>query len=145
LKQVFTDRVLINNNGVNEILILDGVDSDRGAHSSLHQHAERVRNRKSESIQTDEQKPESLIDYVSMDPAELDGVLYGFELSAGRQPELFTQVGFKDGDLLIGVNGFDLGDPAQQTIAKQEIELSKSWDLVIQRSEKRVSIFISEP
>ena len=58
------------------------------------------------------QNPQSLAEVVSVSAVREGGELLGYRISPGRDQEQFSQLGFKSGDLVTGINGIALNDPA---------------------------------
>lgn len=56
--------------------------------------------------------PQSLADVVNVSAVREGGVLLGYRVNPGKDQEQFTQLGFKQGDLVTSVNGISLDNPA---------------------------------
>lgn len=127
---VYPDRVVINNAGRNEtLMLLDVAYSDRSVErpSRRQSAAERPNvdyNRETpaeaDSLEGIKQKiiqdPTQLFQYVRMSVVKRDDQIVGYTLSPGRSAELFESVGLEKGDIATQINGIDLTE--QDAIGK---------------------------
>lgn len=125
---VFSDRVIIDNAGRDETLMLQDVDYSKSASSisgpsvaprSVQpddhvEYDEHVRNDMASSPEIDTvrakigENPKAIFDYVRLSQFKRDGRVMGYRLSPGRSPELFQSVGLEKGDIALKLNGIDL-------------------------------------
>ncbi|GHG75417.1 type II secretion system protein GspC [Alishewanella longhuensis] len=134
LHQVLDDRVLLEQNGRFETLMLDGVEFTRIAQANAglgrEDNPELVAAQEpiliAEPIATGFNNPElqaqrdeimaepmKFFDYVRVTPVQRDGQLAGYRLMPGKDAAMFQQLGFQQGDLAIEINGVPLNDIQQ--------------------------------
>jgi len=136
--EIYSDRVILNNNGKHETLMLDGFDYKKStpisqsgpvrqpANKSLNRNLLKTRN---EILAN----PKKLFDFISITPVKTKGKLQGYRLNAGRDPKLFHQSGLKPGDLAVSINGFDLTDIAQSMQVMNELRTMNNIMITIER------------
>ncbi len=127
---VYSDRVVINNAGRNEtLMLLDVAYNNRTVErpSRRQSAAERPNvdyNRETpaeaDSLEGIKQKimgdPSQLFQYVRLSALKRDDQVVGYTLSPGRSAELFNSVGLEKGDIATQINGIDLTE--QDAIGK---------------------------
>jgi general secretion pathway protein C len=164
LRQVFADRVIISNNGTNETLMLDGVDYNQRnllsaktsemAPSQPKQTRARIKetarnvslSQQSKDIVTDiYTNSASITDYINFSPANKEGRLVGYAIRPGNQPELFKEAGFKSGDVIVNINGLDMGDPEQALNATNELRQTSQIEMILDRNGEQISMSIALP
>ena len=154
LKVVFVDRVIIENAGRDETLMLEGVEYKRRSLSGT----EPTRNT---SIQSDNNKPSLGVDqlanirqqilddpqrilrYIRLSQMKKDGQLIGYRVRPGTQRALFDSVGLKDGDIAIRLNGEDLTNPASMGKIWQSINELTELNLTVERNGQSHDIYIA--
>jgi general secretion pathway protein C len=72
-----------------------------------------------------------------------NGDLLGYRISPGKDRAQFSQLGFKSGDLVTGVNGIDLNDPANTMRLYQTMRTASEAVFDLQRGEESVSLSVS--
>ncbi|RUO59655.1 type II secretion system protein GspC [Pseudidiomarina marina] len=124
IKEIYADRVILDNNGRLETLELEGIgELSEGLSLTMANMTSDVRT-SSRAVReggssprrddTDSQitaadvNPESLLEFIQITPVRGGDGIRGYRLSAGKNPELFRQAGFRDGDLAVAINGQDL-------------------------------------
>jgi len=147
LKQVLSDRVIIEYQANLETLMLDGEEFSRET-SQRSQH-----NASSDKVPADLSNlrkdlltnPASITDYVRISPVRSKGKLAGYRVNPGKKRELFKQVGLMPNDLAVSLNGYDLTDTRQaMEVAKQLKELTE-MSLTVERDGQLHSIYLSMP
>ncbi len=167
VRQVYTDRVIIQNGSRNETLMLDGVeyDSKNVAHEvkkpnsnarpqkkklSLNNNR-KVDKRKDPKLssrlaqQRDElaKDPKKLFELIRFSPVRKGGGLAGYRLNPGAQPDLFKQAGFRPNDLAVEVNGYALNDMQQAMKVLREFRTLTEANIVVERDGIRTEILFS--
>jgi general secretion pathway protein C len=155
LYQVLEDRVLLEQNGRFETLMLDGVEFTRiaQANAGLGQSdnpgdvvaveepivlAEPIA---SGVINPDVQarrdeilaEPMKFFDYVRVSPVQRDGQLVGYRLMPGKDADVFAQMGLQQNDLAIEINGIPLNDMQQAMRVINELREATEATLKIER------------
>ncbi len=123
IKEIYADKLLLDNNGRLETLELEGIgelspglslsmsNSSNLAATDRPQTSRRViaRNRDAAAEASSSRLTEgSILDVVRVTPVRNGNRLMGYRLQAGRQAQWFEKVGFQDGDIAIVINGQDL-------------------------------------
>lgn len=156
LSQVLEDRVLLEQNGRFETLMLDGVEftriaqanaglgqSDNNADYQLQAEEPIVLAAPIASgvinpdvqVQRDEilAEPMKFFDYVRVSPVQRDGQLVGYRLMAGKDAALFAQMGLQQNDLAIEINGIPLNDMQQAMRVINDLRDASEARLKIER------------
>jgi general secretion pathway protein C len=155
LHQVLEDRVLLEQNGRFETLMLDGVEFTRiaQANAGLGQSdnpgdavaveepivlAESIA---SGVINPDVQarrdeilaEPMKFFDYVRVSPVQRDGQLVGYRLMPGKDADIFARMGLQQNDLAIEINGIPLNDMQQAMRVINDLREATEATLKIER------------
>ncbi|WP_295900354.1 type II secretion system protein GspC [uncultured Vibrio sp.] len=148
LKAVFSDRVIIDNSGRDETLMLAGIDysklsanapavtkpaQNRHGNNSANNNASNSA-AKLESIRTEiAEDPQKVFQYVRMSQVKRDGNVLGYRVTPGKEPELFRSVGLESGDIAVQLNGQDLTDPAAMSNIFKSISELSELSLTVER------------
>nr|WP_211092040.1 type II secretion system protein GspC [Vibrio agarilyticus] len=148
LKAVFVDRVIIDNQGRDETLMLEGVDYSKTPTSI----AQRNDSASSAPALSDEQisqaraeiaaNPQAIFQYVRLSPVKKDQQVIGYRVSPGKNASLFDGVGLKNGDIAVQINGSDLNDPAAMTGIFKSITEQNELNLTVERDGQQHDIYI---
>jgi general secretion pathway protein C len=87
--------------------------------------------------------PQSLADVVNVSAVRRDGVLVGYRVAPGKDAQQFEQFGFKAGDLVTGVNGIALDNPANTMRLYNAMRGAEEVTFELQREEQPVTISVS--
>lgn len=145
LRAVLPDRVIIDNQGRDETLMLDG-DSAMAPRSRLMPTPSRGKPQGENlaALRDDiNDNPAELLDYITISPVREDNVLKGYRLNPGKKPELFGNLGLQPNDLAININGFDLREPSQAMQAMQQMKEVSQLDITIERDGEQQSLSVS--
>lgn len=161
LKEVYADRVIIENRGRDETLMLDGVEYKKQQQPSSSRpitvSREEFRSVNSQTLRSNFnaegirasrellRSPASFTDYIAISPYSRNGNMQGYRISPGKKPTLFKQAGFKSGDIVTEIDGLDLTDPQQALEAMQALRESQSLQLVIDRQGETLALFLDLP
>ncbi|MFT2092221.1 type II secretion system protein GspC [Paraglaciecola sp. 2405UD69-4] len=157
LEEVHVDRVIISNNGVNETLMLDGVDYNKKSSSQVskpsRQTSPREDSNRRRTLSSDaldarrelQQKPASFTDYIAVAPNRENGELTGYRVSPGKNSSLFKEVGLKSGDVVTDINGLDLTDIQQGLEAMNLLREVESLQMTVQREDELITIYLDLP
>jgi general secretion pathway protein C len=89
------------------------------------------------------QDPQSLAEVVSVSAVRADGALLGYQVAPGKQREQFEQLGFKQGDLVTGINGIALNDPANTMRLYQTLRTASEAVIDLERDGQALSISVN--
>ncbi|KGJ98116.1 type II secretion system protein GspC [Thalassotalea sp. ND16A] len=159
LKQVHSDRVIIESSGRMETLMLDGFEyskeigadrekptvttsvnrpkktslTNRGKSKADPQKSARIKDRVAKARSEILQNPGKLTDYIKVSPYRVDGKIKGYRLMPSKDPEFFTEVGLIPGDIAVQINGKDLTDVREARKALIELRKAEQVDLLVER------------
>lgn len=159
LKQVLSDRVLLQQAGRFETLMLDGIEYTRvaQANAGLGRADEPATEQDSidmapvpepepmemRPLQVSEEldisrdeivaEPMRFFDYIRVTPFRDNGQLMGYRLMPGKDPSLFSQLGLQPNDLAVEINGIALNDMQQAMSAINELRDAKEAAIKIER------------
>ena len=152
LKAVLIDRVIIDNSGRDETLMLEGLEYKRlsvsapakpRASASVRGNNPGSAEEKLEEIKAKiTQDPQQIFQYVRLSQVKRDGNVIGYRVSPGKDPELFKSVGLQSGDIATQLNGQDLTDPAAMGTIFRSISDLTELNLVVERDGQQHDIFI---
>lgn len=89
------------------------------------------------------ENPQSLVDVVNVSAVREGEELLGYRITPGKDKKQFQQLGFKSGDLVTGVNGIALNDPANTMRLYQTMRSAKEAVFELEREQKRLSLSVS--
>jgi general secretion pathway protein C len=152
LKAVLIDRVIIDNSGRDETLMLEGIEYKRLAVSApappRSSSSVRGNNPASAEEKLDEIKakimkdPQQIFQYVRLSQVKRDDKVIGYRVSPGKDSELFNSVGLQNGDIATQLNGQDLTDPAAMGNIFRSISELTELNLVVERDGQQHEVFI---
>ncbi|WP_411360722.1 type II secretion system protein GspC [Pseudidiomarina salilacus] len=168
IEEIYSDRVILDNNGVLETLELEGI-GELGPGLSLsvddRQTTQAQPERQSFTPQATQRQGAqfnnprardayrrmqqgdtgALLDYIRVSPAMQGGELAGYRLSPGKFPDLFADAGFKTGDIAVALNGQDLTDVASAQVALQELRSASRITVTVLRDEAYLDLELAVP
>ncbi|GFD70062.1 type II secretion system protein GspC [Alteromonas sp. KUL106] len=159
LQKVYNDRVIIKNGVRNETLMLDGIDyeeANRRREMQARNRPEPVEDEYEEDAVelSDEaleatvalrERPASFTDFISISPKTEEGQLIGYQVSPGKEPELFKSAGLQAGDVITQINGLDLTDLQQSQEALSELRNAQNIELTIIRDGSLTTLYLDLP
>ncbi|WP_404397225.1 type II secretion system protein GspC [Idiomarina loihiensis] len=160
VEEIHADRVILDNNGRLETLKMEDIGEDRPALSLIVDDSDNggtlVPVDSDEGAPVDNaaverqlaqvaDNPSSLLDYVNISPVQANGELKGYKLNSGKNPELFRDAGFQNGDLAVAINGYDLTDMEQAMLASQELSEQEQVSIEIERDGERMELSFELP
>ncbi|PMG05781.1 type II secretion system protein GspC [Vibrio breoganii] len=153
LRNVLKDRVIIENQGRNETLMLEGIEYRRVAdvqeiakqqpQSNVQGNNPEVDLGDLDSIKSAiSENPQQFLKYIRLSQVNRDGKLVGYRVRPGKERALFDSVGLQDGDIAVELNGADLTKPsAMGEIWKSLGDLSEI-NLTVERDGQRYDIYL---
>lgn len=154
LKGVFVDRVIIDNAGRDETLMLEGIEykkapkpesktisntSARGVGNNPSSAEKEMNAIKAEVLED----PQKILQYIRLSQVKKDGALVGYRIRPGRQRALFDSVGLKNGDIATSLNGEDLTDPASMGKIWQSMSEMTEFSLTVERNGQAHEVYIA--
>ncbi|TKB02693.1 type II secretion system protein GspC [Alteromonas portus] len=157
LQKVYNDRVIIKNGVRNETLMLDGIDYDEANRRREMQARNRPEPEEEEEdvVELSEEaleataalreRPANFTDFISISPKTEEGQLIGYQVSPGKEPELFKSAGLQAGDVITQINGLDLTDLQQSQEALSELRNAQTIELTIIRDGSLTTLYLDLP
>jgi general secretion pathway protein C len=161
LQKVYNDRVIIRNGARNETLMLDGIDYEEAnrrreqfarqrprAEDDYENNDEDSRELSEEALEATaalRESPASFTDFISISPKTEEGQLIGYQVSPGKEPELFKSAGLQAGDVISQINGLDLTDMQQSQEALSELRNAQTIELTIIRDGSLTTLYLDLP
>lgn len=151
LKAVLIDRVIIDNSGRDETLMLDGREYKKLSAASQVKAKPTPSNRGNNPSSVDKlseikaiiaKDPQQLFQYVRLSQVKRDGNVLGYRVSPGKAPELFKSVGLESGDIATQLNGNDLTDPAAMGKVFRTLQEQSELSITVERDGQQHDIFI---
>jgi general secretion pathway protein C len=148
LEKVEELRVILNNNGQREALWLYGEDgmnvqsAQRAAPARPSAPAESPPVQQAVVSQEQLQSASSIGDVVRFMVATENGRMIGYKVRPGRKRELFDQVGLKNDDIVISVNGIEVNEPQKVREVYQALKTASEANLQVLRDGSTQSIQI---
>ena len=160
LSKVLSDRVIIDNRGSYEALLLwdekrkqsmqaQAVVAKKPQPKASKKLLDQRKNNKLSSLAGGYRKqllsnPMSLSDVIKVSVAkDSDGNIIGYRVRPGRHRKQFTDFGLKSGDIVTSVNGTGLDDPSQAMQLYGQLREMTEASLEIKRGEEILTIMIS--
>jgi len=157
LQKVYNDRVIIKNGARNETLMLDGIDYEEANRRREAQARNRPAPEDDEDAEVElsdealeataalRERPASFTDFISISPKTEEGQLIGYQVSPGKEPELFKSAGLQAGDVITQINGLDLTDLQQSQEALSELRNAQNIELTIIRDGSLTTLYLDLP
>ncbi|XEI33839.1 GspC family type II secretion system variant ExeC [Aeromonas veronii] len=136
IRQVYPDRVIIERDGRDETLMLDG--EEYGKPLPQTGKAAPLGSLRSELMAD----PGKITDYLNISPVQVNGRMTGYRLNPGRNPEYFNQSGLQTNDLAISINGLDLRDNMQAMQAMQQLAGATEMTVTVERQGEQFDVYV---
>ncbi len=145
LKAVLPDRVILDNSGRDETLMLEGLD-----YSKRSAIAERPSRKQEDSNEGKLDKirqailknPQEIFQYVRLSQVKEEDAIVGYRVSPGKDASLFEASGLENGDIATEFNGFDLTAPdVMNKLASSMSDLTEI-NLTVLRDGQQYDIYI---
>jgi len=151
LAKVLVDRVIINNRGSMEALMLYddskpaiGVVNNAGQNVVIDQR----RNPEISSMASNYRNqlltnPMSMTDVIKVSIAKgPDGSVIGYRIRPGRDREQFAKFGLQAGDVVTAINGVALDDPAKAMELYGQLRDAQEASFVVKRGNQEVNLIV---
>lgn len=168
VKEVQRDRIIIDNGGRFETLMLDGHDfsAKSGTASTRPEPKTETRDRKvvgkpgpsgrnpaarkfdsekAEMARALRNSPTKFTDFISIAPSRQGGKIVGYKVNPGKDPSLFKAAGLKPNDVLTEINGLDLTDVRQSMEAMNMLRNADFLQLTVSRNGDLTSLDLELP
>jgi general secretion pathway protein C len=152
---VLPDRIIIENAGRDETLMLEGIDYRQASAASTPAQPSRAQSNVISNNadvadlgdldaikQAILENPQQFLKYIRLSQVNRDGELFGYRVRPGRERALFDSVGLQDGDLAVELNGIDLTDKSAMGSIMQSFNEMTEVNLTVERDSQRYDIYI---
>ncbi|MFQ1844716.1 MAG: GspC family type II secretion system variant ExeC [Aeromonas sp.] len=136
IRQIYPDRVIIERDGRDETLMLDGEEYGKPLPQTAN--AAPLGSLRNELMAD----PGKITDYLNISPVQVDGRMTGYRLNPGTHPEFFNQSGLQANDLAISINGLDLRDNMQAMQAMQQMADATEMTVTVERQGEQFDIYV---
>lgn len=161
LVEVFSEEVVIDNKGVqeslklarkeNKLLAKGDKDGKRNKYNSSVNNAVAASLSREESNSLDKigrtlkKSPMSIAKFIKFKPINKNGSWAGVKIWSKSDKKLFRALGFKEGDILVNVNGRNINELASNPSLWQEFLKESQFELIVKRigQEHSVSVDLS--
>ncbi|WP_111976986.1 type II secretion system protein GspC [Algibacillus agarilyticus] len=157
IREIFSDRIILEQNKNRETLMLEGVDyiaqsNNQAIKKPIDKSSikkDRKKLSKKDAALLEKQRAEFLTDpgkvsdYIKAAPFNRGGRLVGYKIRPGKKAELFRAFGLRSGDIAIEINGYDLTDLSQAMLAMQELRSATEASLLVERNGEIVETHFS--
>lgn len=157
LRQVYSDRIILETNGRREVLRLqDDVPQLEKAKGnelvSKSKNSKRVDDkRKNQQISQSLNKyrkqllddPLSLAGVIKYQPKMVNGQMIGITISPGKDKRLFTQLGLRARDVVTSINGVDLSNPQNALQLMSDIQNMHELEVSINRGNETINLLLN--
>jgi general secretion pathway protein C len=156
VSEIFSDKVVLDNNGKNEELLLPVKKSkstkrQKSTTSNLPNPLG-FNDRKSYTKKSDSSanvdlsairqealsNPQKILDVASPSPAIVNGKFLGFRVRPGRKRKLFRQLGFRPNDIITEVNGIILDDASKGAMVLGELAQASDLSVTVKRGSQEI-------
>lgn len=152
LKEIYPDRVILLRSGryetlrmpkkVDSIILDDNVDI-KPVTSPVNTIQPNVTR---EEVLQYKQKlltaPNELAGAVRQRPVRRDGKIIGYRVFPGSEKEVFNRLGLKPGDIVTGINGMPLSDPASAMALYGQLPQMSELNIEVQRQGQSMSLVL---
>ncbi len=145
LKAVFVDRVIIENSGRDETLMLEGIDYSKRSTIPEKSQVSRPESNEDKLDAIREailKNPQEIFQYVRLSQVTEDGKILGYRVSPGKDPALFESAGLQNGDIATQFNGFDLTEPDVMNKLALAVSDMTEINLTVERDGQQQDIYI---
>lgn len=152
ITQILSDRVIVDNRGSTEFIMLDGAKDEPQAQRQAPARNDKKKQTKSigkqairDKVAELRQNPGKLTDYLRISPVREDGEMQGYRINPGKERLLFTEFDLKPNDLAVAFNGYDLKDSAQAMAVMKELANLTEASITVERDGQLHDVFIQLP
>lgn len=163
VKEVFPDRIIIDNSGRMETLMLDGHDFTSvkaitpGANNIIKPavvNGPQDKIRKPVPALTEDSRaaalalrtsPAKFTDFIAIQPHRENGEIAGYKVNPGKNPALFEEAGLQANDILTEINGLDLTDIQQSMEAMKMLRTAEFLEITLSRDGSETTLSLELP
>lgn len=142
LQDILPDRVILDNQGQDETLMLDGEEFKALGQQPAVPVASGGTSELSQLRNDLVKNPGKLLDYVNISPIMTDGKMQGYRINPGKDVAFFHRIGLQSNDLAVSINGYDLRDNGQAMQIMNQLSSMTEMNLTVERNGQQQDIYI---
>lgn len=143
LRDILPDRVILDNQGQNETLMLDGEEFKALGNQPPPAPVASGGTSELSQLRNDLVKnPGKLLDYVNISPIMAEGKMQGYRINPGKDVAFFHRMGLQSNDLAVSINGYDLRDNGQAMQIMNQLSSMTEMNLTVERNGQQQDIYI---
>lgn len=143
LRDILPDRVILDNQGQDETLMLDGEEFKAlGQQQPAAPVASGGTSELSQLRNDLVKNPGKLLDYVNISPIMTEGKMQGYRINPGKDVAFFHRIGLQSNDLAVSINGYDLRDNGQAMQIMNQLSSMTEMNLTVERNGQQQDIYI---
>jgi len=159
VSEVNHDKVVIDNNGKNEELLLPvkkvtkktktppKIRNPKSPYDRINSTPQKQRNKHNNSFdlgsfrqEVISSNPKKLLEIATPTPATRNGKFIGFRIQPGRRRKAFRELGFRPNDIIIEVNGIILDSANKSPMVLAELSQASQLSIKILRGTQEINI-----
>ncbi|RUO42983.1 type II secretion system protein GspC [Aliidiomarina taiwanensis] len=145
VKQILSDRVLLENNNRLETLWLEGRDGGE-APLTLVTEPDTAAQESEEAVEPELTSQQmEILELISITPQQSEQGLIGYRLAPKGDSTLFRELGLRPGDLAVAMNGYDLTNMADAIALISQLEGATQAQIRVLRDGEYVDIDVYIP
>lgn len=142
LRDILPDRVILDNQGQDETLMLDGEEFKALGQQPAAPVASSGTPELSQLRNDLVKNPGKLLDYVNISPIMTEGKMQGYRINPGKDVAFFHRLGLQSNDLAVSINGYDLRDNGQAMQIMNQLSSMTEMNLTVERNGQQQDIYI---
>jgi len=142
LQDILPDRVILDNQGQDETLMLDGEEFKALGQQPAAPVASSGTPELSQLRNDLVKNPGKLLDYVNISPIMTEGKMQGYRINPGKDVAFFHRLGLQSNDLAVSINGYDLRDNGQAMQIMNQLSSMTEMNLTVERNGQQQDIYI---
>ncbi|MEO5334599.1 MAG: hypothetical protein H7839_21495 [Magnetococcus sp. YQC-5] len=147
IQSIHLDQVILNYNGQHETLRLPKLEpvQEQAALLTNNKLAPENRALMGKLWNNFQEKPESILENVRIEPSFVNGQFTGVQLFPGKDPEFLQKFGVQPGDRVTWINGIELTDPLKGMTVLGTLGNAKAVQFRIVRGQETLSFEFQRP
>lgn len=153
VREIRSDRVILENGGRMETLFLEGRDgfepgltlSDIAAPPARQAQPAMTAQTSRAVAELPQVNIENIQELVTISPHQENGELVGYRLAPRSNPEIFQAAGFQPGDIAVRLNGYDLTNIVSAAAIMRDLPSLTSVTIVVLRDGEERTLELSIP
>lgn len=146
VQQILSDRVLLENNNRLETLWLEGRDGSEAPLTLVTEPDTATAEEEPAAVEPElSTKQMEILELISITPQQSEQGLAGYRLAPKADGALFRELGLRQGDLAVAINGYDLTNVADAIALISELEGATQAQVRVLRDGEYVDIDVYIP